>query len=297
MIIPNQIQIETVSGLCSVSCNMCPIDSHPRKEIMSFELFSSIFEKLIPYRKEIDMVSLCGIGETLLDKGIFQKIDFLKDSGFRGIAVYTNGIALTEKNILKLLETQLETIVISLDGITKDTQDVIRVGSKIDPLLKKINNLVKHRNESNSNTAIILRFTAQDINRDSFDSYNTYWSKRLDEKKMDKVLYYEIHNHGNLVNVSGITNRRPNSEIKYTCPELFKRLTIHSNGNVAMCCGDHFEKHNPGSAITHNPIDIYNSGLHEKFRLAMDAGMIDQLDICRTCDVIQSIESKKDYIS
>ena len=73
-IIPYSVQIETVAGKCTVSCNMCPIETHPRKEIMSEERFDAILNKLIKIKKHIKFFTLSGIGEPLLDKNTHVKV-------------------------------------------------------------------------------------------------------------------------------------------------------------------------------------------------------------------------------
>ena len=206
MIIPEQIQIETVAGLCNVSCNMCPIDSHPRQEIMSLDFFKRIIKRLKSYSGEIKMVTLSGIGEPFLDKSISLKISYLVESGFQGVGVYTNGMALTPSNTEKVFEAGLSTLVISLDGLTAETQDRIRLGSEINKLLPKIHNAIKLRDSRFKNVSIILRFTRQAINSHETETYVNYWREhlKLATTGRDQILIYDMHSHGNLVDIKNI---------------------------------------------------------------------------------------------
>ena len=75
-------------------------------------------EKLSKELKEINYagtVIFAGYGEPLLDKKIFVKISIL--SGVCNLEITTNGDPLTKKNIIKLVESGINKIVVSLyDG-------------------------------------------------------------------------------------------------------------------------------------------------------------------------------------
>ena len=143
-IIPYNIQIETVAGKCTVSCNMCPIEQHPRKEIMSDELFDQIIKKLLKIKKNIKFFNLVGIGEPLLDKTTHVKVEKCKKLGFQNVWIYTNATALNKKNSSKLLEAKLDVLVVSLDGFKK-SQERIRVGANYDTIEKNIINFIELR--------------------------------------------------------------------------------------------------------------------------------------------------------
>jgi len=304
-VIPNQVQIETVAGLCTVSCNMCPIETHPRKEIMNYDRFHKIISGLVKYKDKFEMITISGIGEPLIDKGIFKKLELLKTHGFKGVGVYTNATPLTKTVSLKLINSGIDTLVISLDGLTKNTQDIIRVGSNIEKVLTNIHRFINLRNElvDPEKLKIILRFTKQEINSHEADEYVAYWKKYLSLPNSehcignDQILLYNVHNHGNIVNINSILLKdfRSKNKQPIKCDELYRRLTIHSNGNVGLCCGDHNELYNNGSALTNDPIEIYNKGHFKNFRKNMLVGDFSSLDICSTCSVIPSILSKSQF--
>jgi len=302
-IIPFNIQIETVAGKCTVSCNMCPIEQHPRKEIMSDELFDKIVGKLLKIKKNIKFFNLVGIGEPLLDKNTNLKIEKCKKLGFQNVCIYTNGTALNKKNSLGLLNAKLDVLVVSLDGFKK-SQEKIRVGANYDKIEKNIINFINLRDnfykEHNHYCKVIIRFTEQRINFGEFEDFKNFWLKHLTISSEDKdlILRYKVHSHGDLVNISNISNENLDflKDLNFTnCPELEKRLSIHSNGKIGLCCGDHHEKYNNPSILDEDIISIYNSG---NFKLARDSIKKKKyLDICKNCSVPFSIESKEVAIS
>ncbi len=164
-IIPSHIQIETVSGMCTVRCIMCQIEQSKRKELMNNETFTKILLKLQPYLYNQQFFSLCGLGETLIDKNVHEKIKIAKKLGFRGTGISTNGTLLNEKISKKLLDAKLDTLIISIDGFTSKTQGAIRVGSNLNEIILNVQRFIALREMSKSRTKIIIRFTRQELNK------------------------------------------------------------------------------------------------------------------------------------
>ena len=127
-VIPSDIQIETVCGICNLRCIMCPIEQSKRKKIMNNEKLTKILKKLQPYLYNQKFLSLCGLGEPLIDKNVHEKIKIAKEMGFLGTGIYTNGTLLNEKKSENLLDAKLDSLIISIDGFTSKTQEAIRVG-------------------------------------------------------------------------------------------------------------------------------------------------------------------------
>ena len=293
MIIPKQIQIETVAGLCNVRCIMCPVDISIRKEIMTNDKFLTILKKFLPYKEHIEMISLLGLGEMLLDKEIAKKVQLCKNLGFKGIGVYTNGMLLSKKVSKELLEANLDSLIISIDGISEETENIIRVGAKVDKIIKNIDDFIQLRNSNKKfETRIIIRFTEQEINTSEWELFYELWQKKLDFEKQDLILKYPVHNVGNIKKL--FTLQKYNMKgIK--CKEVYERLIIFSDGEIGLCCGDQFGYYKNENIFEHDPIEIYNRGMFSKYREEMNNGNILELDLCKNCSVAYSIISKQEF--
>ncbi len=84
---------------------------------MPEKMFRDIIDSLEPYKQGIEKVDLFGLGEPLLDKFIFDRIKYVKKKGFKNIAISTNADLLDKKKQDLLLETEIETVIFSIDGI------------------------------------------------------------------------------------------------------------------------------------------------------------------------------------
>lgn len=110
ILIPSHIQIEVFRG-CNAKCKMCPLNYVKNKLIikkgrMSEENFQKIINKFLPYVSQIKYISLWELGEPLLDKGLPEKIKYLKKYNFKNIAIATNADLLDEKKTNRFIRSR-----------------------------------------------------------------------------------------------------------------------------------------------------------------------------------------------
>jgi hypothetical protein len=294
MVIPSQIQIETVNGMCTARCIMCVRDSWTRKpNIMDNDTYASIIEKFIPYREHIRYVTIQGHGEPLLDRKIAEKVRITKEMGFRGTGFATNCTELDEHRAQELINAGLDTIICSIDGINKDTHEAIRVGTNFDQIVSNVKNFIRIRNRSGS-TRVMVRLVRQELNREEWPAYFDYWSEQLDASFGDKVVKFDVHNWGG--DLEEYESMDINADLEMgdgICEEVYERLVIYSNGNLALCCLDDNGFFDLGNAIDSDPIDLYNGEIFGYYRREMEAGRIRELEHCKTCNIMRSRALKR----
>jgi uncharacterized radical SAM superfamily Fe-S cluster-containing enzyme len=264
-----------------LNCNMCPIDIHPHKAMMDFETFKKVVDRVGNWKKHLEATTITGLGEPMLDKGIYEKVGYLAENKFPSIAVITNGMQFNSKNNHLLMSSGLHKVFISLDGISEKTQDVIRQGSEIKELLRKIESFIALRNDKFPDVKIGMRFTKQSINASEWNDYYNYWNSRLNIDSGDMVLCYDMYNHnGNVVSSD------PKQSAVTTCPELTNRMTIRHNGTLSLCCGDHTaETFEYGNASTADPLALYNTGHFLAIRSKLLMGRKSEIPL------VQSVQS------
>jgi radical SAM protein with 4Fe4S-binding SPASM domain len=126
---PHVVQIE-VSSKCNLRCPSCSLTREitPARNMDPEEL-RLLLDKL-PFRP--DSVSLNGIGEALVNPGIFRIIDLLAERGIQA-SFYTNGTLLNERIRGEILRRPNVTFVgISCDGATKEVFEELRYGAKLE---------------------------------------------------------------------------------------------------------------------------------------------------------------------
>lgn len=295
MIIPKHVQIASVTGLCTSRCVMCTYKTWTRKpNIMKNDIYKCILEKFIPYREQIQYLTLHGNGEPLLDKGLAEKVRIAKSLRFKGTGFATNCTELDEVTARDLITAGLDTIICSIDGINKNTHESIRVGTNFDQVVANVQNFIKIRNKIGK-TRVMVRFILQERNKNEWPPFFDYWSKKLNKTFGDKVVKFDIHN--NAAKLESYEAMDPNKNISldnYICESLFERIIIFSNGDLAFCDADDNGFFNLGNVINDDPIKLYNGETFNHYRKMMQDGKIHELEHCKNCTIPRS-RALKEY--
>ena len=121
-------------GICNFNCYFCPCyRSDYRKEerhtMMSFELFQKIVDDMEEFEEPVKVVYLYGFGEPLMNPELTRMARYLKDKHVcREIRMYTNGKLLQPKMNRLLVESGIDLIRVSLEGLSADQyRDICRV--------------------------------------------------------------------------------------------------------------------------------------------------------------------------
>ena len=292
IIIPKTVQIEPIFG-CNANCIMCPINkpTKRKKGVMPDKLFRKIVDDIIPYRHKIEHIDLFGLGEPILDKHIFEKIRYLKKKGLRGIGIATNMDLLNKEKQDLLLESGIDTVIISIDSTKKEIHEKIRRGTNFDGVVANTNNLIAKRNKGKFHTKFVIRCIRQELNKDEGEDYKEYWGSRIDRKKGDQIDLYNIQGWGREIPIS-ITRTKEIESLP--CYHVFERVFILCDGDVQMCsCNFYYPYVVIGNVEKTNLIDIYNNEKMKEIRRLHLSGKKNTLELCRNCNVLYSREKKE----
>ena len=121
--IPSWIELSIID-VCNRSCSFCP-KADPKIAPNTYQKMTmSLVEKLTNDLKKINYqgsVTLCGYGEPMLHKGVFEMSKKLAEASF--VEIVTNGDTLKSDTINKLYNSNVNKLLISLydgpDQVTK----------------------------------------------------------------------------------------------------------------------------------------------------------------------------------
>ncbi len=295
--IPKELAIETVFG-CNLSCDMCFIDmpTARQKQVMSMELFHSLVDELTPHVDRIKKVSLWSLGEPLLDPHLCERIVYLKEKGFRNLAISTNADLLDEGKQEALLATGIETIIFSVDGVKKETHEAIRRGSDFDRVVANCRSIIAKRDAGDYPTRFIVRFIRQESNRNEWPTFLAFWSDKVSRKRNDQVSSYDMHNHGGYVgkkkDILAEETITPEMERK-ACHYIFETLIVLADGSLALCPADFLEaRMNPAKLPKFSAIAAFNSEDLRRIRKIHSCGSKSEIEICAQCTIPYSAQTR-----
>ncbi len=140
-----------VTDVCNLRCEMCGVWKKDQKETLDIELYK---KTILDLSKSCCYLSLCG-GEPLAVSDIFERIHFAKKH-IPLVRIVTNGFIVNEQMAIKLGESKINEISISIDGF-KDIHDTFRgrEGS-FDKAVSAIGFLKKHAPRANIVVSTII---------------------------------------------------------------------------------------------------------------------------------------------
>lgn len=193
---PRYITIETTTR-CNLTCVMCGfsnIENKYKYKTIS-DTFISFFKQNISYFERIVWQG----GEPFIYNQIYELIDLAKKNNIRQ-QISTNLLMINE-NKLKCLCNKNITLFISIDGVTKDVYEKIRVGGNFDFLLNKLNIIIKNKDMKTIMAVVVMKLNYNQIDdmikfaiKYKFDEivFQKYMDKRnvdlgLDKNQLDVV--------------------------------------------------------------------------------------------------------------
>jgi len=282
------IHIET-SSKCNLSCLFCEqgqghIDRP--SAIMTLTDFQKIITKL---PKSIYWITLYFQGEPLLDDTIIDKIKYLRTNNYF-VEISTNAQNINKQMATALVESGLNRIIISIDGISQKTYEKYRIKGKINNVFEAINNLIETKKKLNKqNPKIILQYIVFKHNESEINQFKEMMKKldviiriknaQLEDDAVDYLPNNKKYRRYEIIN----DKLQLKKSLPIPCYRLWKEIIFLQNGQIAICCHD-----KNGELINetwHNKTlkQIWSSKELNAIRQKTLIG--DKIGICKNCDI------------
>ena len=285
---PLHLDIE-VTSYCNLACPMCP-RTH-RVELGKWEnrmMKLDTFKKIIDEgaKKGLRAINLNNFGESFYNKNIIKMIEYAKSKGVLDIMLHTNGTVMDEELAEKIVKSGLDRIIFSLDSITKEIYENIRVNANFEYTVEKVKTFYRIREKQNSYKPVIrISMVRMKENDHEAKNFEKFWGAYADE-----ITYTDYRNQDGLDKVDRYTKKRKENK-SYACPALWQRLTINATGEVTACCRDAGKRLTLGKLndSSTNLTDVWNG------KRLMDARKLHQekkaylIDACNGCDHIRGM--------
>ena len=154
---PYVLKIEN-TNLCNLQCPVC-YENRKKHDFegargygrMKFEDFKNIVDELSPW---IFRINLYGFGEPFLYDEIFEMIRYATDHDI-SVAITSNFNTIDQERINKIIDSGLEHLIISIDGIDQQSYEKYKVGGNYDNIINNIKKLIETKKEKKARYPLV----------------------------------------------------------------------------------------------------------------------------------------------
>lgn len=167
-------KIDTIkinNNCCNLKCTMCRPDSKLPEAPNSKELYFTLLEKVKGHK--LQTLVLTTTGEPFFFKEeTLQYLEGLTTDDFQGVVIVTNGTLINEEDVKRISELKIKTyFTVSIDAITKETYDKIRLGGNFEKAVETVRLLKKY------NITVKVNFVIQHSNMHEVELVEDFWDK------------------------------------------------------------------------------------------------------------------------
>jgi hypothetical protein len=224
-----EIDLE-VAGACNARCIFCPRDALKRGRgagIMSRDVFFQIANKLMPV---VLSVAFAGVGEPTLHPDLIELIRYFKDND-KVVGLVTNGSRLDDRLSDELLACNLDWLIVSFTGTTKESYETHMLGLRFAEVKEKVERLVKR---ASGRVPVYVSAVRTGRNRYELAGFVEEW-----EKKGAKARIAPCHSRGSTITDPEILGRLPGGRmVDGRCGLFNARSFVSWDGNLLACCHD-----------------------------------------------------------
>lgn len=257
---PDHVDIE-ISSACNLRCPMCytitdEFKEHVSRQFMDLELFKRLVDEC--GREGVYSIRISLRGEAFLHKDVVEMIRYAKEAGIKEVASLTNLYTLTPGMFEEALKAGLDWLTISFDGL-EDSYEKIRAPAKYEEMYNRVKKFKAIKDRYRSKKPLLKVQTIWPAIEDDPESFYKAFDPYVDHIAANTLVDFSLRKEG----------RHYRYRENFTCPVLYQRLAVGSDGNVLLCSnemrgtfvGD--ANINSLKEIWHGPAMTKNRKLHE----------------------------------
>jgi MoaA/NifB/PqqE/SkfB family radical SAM enzyme len=276
------IDIE-ITNRCNATCHFCPRDATPHQGIMDVDTFDRALARAVEYRTVVNdvsglelTVSLCGLGEPLLNKNTVSFVEKVKRAGFK-CSMSSNGALLTEDKAHELLDAGLDEIYLNISDIHEEYERIYSL-----PFDKTCANITRFAELAQGKCTPVIILVDHREDRDHIEAMEAFWRERGLKNFHD----YNVINRGGALFVEHMQFEQYTEMVQARheltvggtqplCGAPWGFLFIGYDGNYYLCCSDWRKQASLGSVFDYSFLQVTRK------KLAM---VVSREPVCKTCN-------------
>jgi radical SAM protein with 4Fe4S-binding SPASM domain len=287
---PLFISIEPTTS-CNLRCPQCPSGLREFSRPTGM-LKEPLFEKVILQLKDhLHSLTLYFQGEPYLNPSFLKMVAFASKQNLYTITS-TNAHYLDEERARATIESGLDKLIISVDGVTQEAYEKYRVGGSIDKVISGTTEIVRQKKLMRSSTPhIVWQFVVFKHNEHQVPHIKKLGKELgVNEVKIKTAQIYDHENGNELIPVNAEYSRYVESaggykiknELKNQCWRMWQGCVVTWDGKIVPCCFDKDAKYQLGDLENNSFRSIWRSPAYDQFRRSVLTSR-KEIDICVNC--------------
>lgn len=238
---------------------------------MEFSLFKKVIDQV---RGFIEVVDLDLYGEFSFNPKWKEMIRYARSAGIFTV-LNTNATLMEESVINDLMDSRLDFLNISFDGVSKEVYEKVRQGADYQKTLSHIESYLE-KNKNIYTVIQMIRTTETEAETEKF--CNMWKDSGVDSVRIKEYMAFDPDRE----------ELDPHRDRKYKmkvapCLFLWKNLVVCRDGSVVPCCVDYDNIYPLGNANEENILNIWNGKPMQKLREKHAKGEFKDVKLCRKC--------------
>jgi len=300
---PYNIEAE-ISSFCNARCIYCAhsIEHGQYEGNMAWELFERIIRDMKKFPRKVKKFNLFGFGEALCNPDFPDMAKRAKKAEVaEAVELTTNGLLITKEKADKILESGIDTIRISIQGISEETYwNICRVKIDFKQFINNLKYLYDHRGKTKIRVKI-GDLSLKDI-QDGRARFEECFGKIADSIYIEHILpiYKGISYEALDENIRNDTiNGRmyvQQQQINKVCHRAFYRLRVRVNGDVTAMCCDATRDVKYGNIYERTLSELWNGSVRKEFLKMQLEGRRFLHPYCKDCVMPNDIAAMEDIL-
>jgi radical SAM protein with 4Fe4S-binding SPASM domain len=293
---PLTLLVQTQS-FCNSRCSICPYPTVSKK-LPQGKMEWSLFQKIIDEAASEPLLSTIVFelhNEPLLDERIFDWVKYIKSKGTnKNVVLITNGELLDRFSLTDIVQSNLDSLSISLNAHSREMYESINTGLDYDRVMSNISRILSDQTMRRKTK---LGFVLTEQNQHEVCEATKYWKKQgvrtrvwgVTNRAGSVANYERLRPKTGYYSGLGLATawRRLTTGARHAigCHVPFHEISILFNGDALLCSEDWNRTTVVGNVTTQSLKEIWNSKKINEIRRLLLRKKLDQIDSCRECSM------------
>jgi len=220
------------SSLCNLKCSYCIQSSQEigKRQVMNWAVFLEMCNQIGEFKEKLKQINMAGWGEPLFNKNLPQMVSHIKEMDItEKVAITTNGVLLTKDYSRALLDAGVDSIRISLQGMSdKMYREISNTPINFQAFVDQIKYFYEHK----KNCYVYIKVADIGLSKGEDKLFYATF------KDITDAMYIEtIRPMFGIPDEKDVNKYGQHHKPVLVCPQPFFMLNVTATGDITPCCG------------------------------------------------------------